>query len=132
MIDKTPSRPVDAYKAIIDELVTVTSRGLSEKLILSEKRWSNAPDENDANKFVRSLSDNQRQLLARMVRNERIGAIHDVLAELTWWISCRDVQFTFCGEPMPTQLSGMGLHGDYIGRLDDWEWPEEEASTDAV
>jgi hypothetical protein len=27
---------------------------------------------------------------------------------------------------MPVDLSGMGLHGDYIGRRDDWEWPDDE------
>jgi len=49
--------------------------------------------------------------------------MHDVLAVLTWWTNCQDVALTFRGEAMPVEQSGMGLHGDYIGRLDGWEWP---------
>ena len=27
-------------------------------------------------------------------------------------------------DPMPVDLSGMGLHGDYVGRSQDWDWPQ--------
>lgn len=43
-----------------------------------------------------------------------------------WWITARDVGLTFRGEPMPVELSGMGLLGDYVGRRDGWEWPSSE------
>jgi hypothetical protein len=60
-----------------------------------------------------------------MIHTERIGAIHDVLAVLSWWVAARKVGFSFRGESMPVELNGMGLHGDYIGRLDGWEWPKD-------
>jgi hypothetical protein len=59
-----------------------------------------------------------------MLSEARDGTIHDVLAALTWWMTARDVGLTFRGEPMPFELSGEGLHGDYIGRRDGWEWPK--------
>lgn len=59
-----------------------------------------------------------------MLQAERDGAIHDVLAVLSWWIDCRDVGFAVDGEPMPVSLSGTGLHGDYVGRRDGWQWPK--------
>jgi hypothetical protein len=62
-------------------------------------------------------------LLSEMLQEERDGAIHDVLAALTWWITARGVGLTFRGQPMPVELSGMGLHGDYVGRRDGWAWP---------
>jgi len=68
----------------------------------------------------------QRQMLAQMLHAERVAAIHDVLAVLTWWVLTRGVGLTFRGEPMPVELSGQGLHGDYIGRLDDWQWPSDD------
>jgi hypothetical protein len=123
------SRPVDAYKAIIDELVTKTSQGVRERLVLEEGVCSKAPKEEAANSFVRSLSIEHRRVLAQMLHDERQSAIFDVLAELTWWISTRDVGLTFRGEPMPTELSGEGLHGDYIGRLADWPWPDTDESS---
>ena len=123
--DQQFPRPIDTYMAIIDQLVSETSHGVSERLVAEDGIWSRAPREDAANEFVRSLSTDQRGMLARMLHKERTGAIHDVLALLTWWILTQDVALTFRGEPMPTDLSGMGLHGDYVGRLADWEWPNE-------
>lgn len=117
-------RPIDAYKAIIDKLVTKTSQGVHERLVIEVGIWSKAPHEDAANDFIRSLSTEQRRMLGRMLHDVRQSAIIDVLAELSWWISTQDVGFTFRGEPMPTELSGEGLHGDYIGRIADWEWPD--------
>jgi len=64
-------------------------------------------------------------MLAEMIHRQRIAAIHDVLAVLSWWVTARNVAFTYRGEPMPVELSDAGLHGDYVGRLTGWEWPED-------
>lgn len=88
--------------------------------------FSKAPDHREFNTFIRSLSPSQRELLSRMLQEVRHGAIHDVLAELTWWITTRGVGLTFHGDPMPVELSGMGLHGDYVGRVEGWEWPADK------
>ena len=119
------SRPVDAYKAIIDQLVTETSHGVPEKLVVQEGIFSRAPDDGVFNLFVQSLSTEQRALLARMLHAERTSSIHDVLAVLSWWLEAGEVALTFRGESMPVDLSGMGLHGDYVGRQNDWEWPQD-------
>ena len=88
--------------------------------------FSKAPAHARFNEFIRKLSPEDRELLAEMLQAERDGAIHDVLAALTWWLTARDVEMTFRGEPMPVELSGMGLHGDFIGRRDGWDWPRSE------
>ncbi len=118
-------RPIDAYKKIIDQLVTETSRSVIGGRVLEGRIIPHAEDRQDPTPFVQSLSAEQRQILAEMLHEERRGAIHDVLAVLTWWVVTRKVGFTLEGEPMPVELSGMGLHGDYVGRLSDWNWPEE-------
>lgn len=120
-----PTTPIAAYKAIIDQLVEDTTFGANERLLQETGKYSKAPADSIANDFVASLNHQQRELLATMLRQERIGAIHDALATLTWWLLCREVSFTFRGTPMPFELSGMGLHGDYLGRLDGWAWPSE-------
>lgn len=117
------SRPIDAYKAIIDQLVTETSYGVSERLVAQEGIFSRSPDEDSFNTFVRSLTAKQQEILAKMLHIERTSAIHDVLAILSWWMEAGEVGLTFRRESMPVDLSGMGLHGDYVGRLNDWEWP---------
>ena len=118
---ETPATPTDAYKAIIDQLVNETR--LSGSCVAEKGIFSNAPADQEYNAFIQSLSTKQRALLARMLSEERDGTIHDVLAMLTWWLIAREVSLTYRGEAMPTELSGMGMHGDYVGRRDGWEWP---------
>ena len=118
-----PDTPLDAYKAIIDQLVHETRLSGPGSWLAEEGIFSNAPADQEYNAFIRSLSPEQRALLARMVNEARDDAIHDVLAALTWWMTAREVGLTFRGEQMPIELSGMGLHGDYVGRRDGWEWP---------
>lgn len=114
---------MSVYKEIIDSLVK-DSNSISSQLILKHGIYSKVKGEEKYNELVSSLSQEQRILLAEMMNKERISAFHDVLASLTWWIECKEVTLCYKGNEMPVELSGMGLHGDYIGRLDDWEWPE--------
>jgi hypothetical protein len=121
-----PETPLEAYKAIIDGFVTETTHSVLASLVENEAVFVRNPvgDEVEINQFVGSLAPEQRGQLAAMLREERKGAIHDVLASLTWWILAHDVGLTFRNEPMPVEISGMGLHGDFIGRLQgDWNWP---------
>lgn len=118
-----PTTPIDAYKAIIDQLVDDVRVFGSAGHVAERSFFSKAPAHARFNEFIQKLSPEQRVLLSEMLQEERDGAIHDVLAALAWWIATRDVGLTFHGEPMPVELSGMGLHGDYVGRRDGWEWP---------
>ena len=120
-----PKTPIEAYKAIIDQLVEETTAGVSERLLRESATYSNAPGDTIANDFVASLTPQQRGVLADMLKRERVSAIGGTLSVLTWWLLCRDVGLSFRGQPMPFELSGEGIHGDYIGRLDGWEWPSQ-------
>jgi len=124
MPSPTPMKPVEVYKQIIDQLVE-QSPSLGARLVTEESNYSKAPAFRHTNDLVRALAPEQRAVLAQMLTHERESAIHDVLAALTWWIDCRDVGLTYQGQAMPVQLSGEGLHGDYVGRRDDWEWPKD-------
>jgi len=118
-----PTTPIDAYKAIIDQLVDEVRIYGSAAHVAERSFFSKAPAHARFNEFIQKLPHEDRILLSEMLQEERDGAIHDVLAALTWWITARDVGLTFRGEPMPVELSGMGLHGDYVGRRDGWDWP---------
>jgi len=122
-----PTTPIEAYKAIIDQLVQENSQSIGERLLRESGLYSKSksPEAAAGNELARSVTHEQRVVLGQMLRHERIGAIHDVLAMLTWWLLCHGVGLTFHGQPMPIDLSGMGLHGDYIGRLNKWPWPED-------
>jgi hypothetical protein len=121
-------QPIDVYKAIIDQLVNETTHSVTQKLVTERGFFLETSDNAVFNELVRSLTPERRKLLGDMLLHERRGAIHDVLAVLTWWILCGGLAFTFEGEPMPVELSGMGLHGDFIGRLQGWDWPGQQQS----
>ncbi len=125
-IPEDDMNPSQAYKKIIDNLVNeVLPRGYGE-FVEKKGKFSAAPEHKEFNQFINTLNTEQRLLLSKMLSEERDATIHDVLAELSWWIDCEEVGLTLKGKPMPIDLSGMGLHGDYVGRLQDWDWPEEE------
>lgn len=121
-----PSTPIEAYKAIIDQLVEETSIGYHERMLREHGVYTKVPNRDAENDFVSSLETQQRDLFTRMLREERNGAIHDVLALLTWWLECREVGLTFRGHPMPFGLNETGLHGDYVARCDEMEWPDDD------
>jgi hypothetical protein len=125
-----PATPIAAYRAIIDQLVDETRLLGSSRHVVDIAKFSNAPAHQRYNSFIGSLSNEHRTLLSQMLQEERDGAIHDVLAALTWWITTRQVGLTFRGDPMPVELSEMGLHGDYVGRRDGWNWPRGKESSD--
>jgi uncharacterized protein DUF6547 len=116
-------RPIDVYQAIIDELVNETTRSVKQKLVTERGFFLETSDHAVFNELVQSLTPEKRKLLGDMLVDERRDAIHDVLAVLTWWMSSGGLAFTFEGKPMPVELSGMGLHGDFVGRLQGWDWP---------
>ena len=118
-----PTSPVEAYRAIIDKLIAETRLYGSSRHVAESGFYSKAPSDHEFNDFVRTMTGPQREVLARMLLNERDRAIADTLAALTWWICCRGVALTFRGEPMPEDISGMGMHCDYAARRDGWEWP---------
>jgi hypothetical protein len=117
--------PTEAYKAIIDELADEVRHMGGSSNISSFGMYSKAPSHQAFNEFIATLTDEQKRLLSQMLLDERHSAIHDVLACLTWWIECKNVGFTLNGNPMPVDISGMGLHGDYVGRIDGWEWTDD-------
>jgi hypothetical protein len=112
---------------MIDELVNETRHSISSRLVIEDGIFSKAPDLKPLDKLVEALKPTQRTMLSEMLQHERESAIHDVLAVMTWWMTTRDVGLTYQGKPMAIELSGMGLHGDFAGRCDDWEWPDEES-----
>jgi hypothetical protein len=101
-------RPVDAYKAIVDQLVNETTHSVMQQLVTERGFFLETSDYAVFNKFVHLLTPEQRRLLGDMLLQERWGTIHDVLAVLTSWMSSDGLAFAFQGEPMPVDLSGTG------------------------
>jgi hypothetical protein len=129
MDDKAPRTPLEAYQAIIDGLVRETrAHSVKATRVETNELFPERSAGARHNEFLRTLTPDQRKNVAELIREERDGAIHDVLAALTWWMTARDLQLTWGGQPMPTDLSDMGLHGDYVGRCNGWPWPSDQGT----
>lgn len=115
-----------AYREFIDGLVAATP-SVAEQRLRVEGIYGRAREDEPINSFVCGLRAEERELIARICRAERTAAIHDVLAQLSELLGAEGASFTMSGDELPVDESGMGLHGDFIGRLDDWPWPEVEA-----
>ena len=53
---REPSRPIDAYKAIIDQLVAETSHGVTEKIVVERGAFLETADNAVYNPLLQSLS----------------------------------------------------------------------------
>lgn len=111
------------YMTIIDELVSLSNKrgykNISEKGI-----YSKAVGSEKYNDLIQNLSVDEREILIDLLMETQVEAIHSVLASLSWWIDCKGLNLHQENEKLDVDISGMGLHGDYIGRLQGWEWPE--------
>jgi hypothetical protein len=112
-----------AYHSIIDELVLRSAQSVCADRAESNQPFPVSADHATFNRLIAGLSPEQRADLGAVLRAERRSAIHDALAVLSWWHECEGVGWSQEGVVLPLDQSGMGLHGDFIGRLNGWEWP---------
>ena len=129
--------PYEFYKNFIDSLAfgypsssvpirVVVEREDFSPIDADEAEWIQNSGNQEWYQFLSGLTREQRDLIAMQLLQERHGAIHDVLAQLSYRIDS-GMQITFKGEPVPTGLNG-SLHHDYVGRHAAkyrWEWPEK-------
>lgn len=126
MSEPAPATPDQAYRAIIDQLareskVSVTANRVRSGVLFPET-MGGEPGPRDINALLAALTPAHRETLARLLESERTGGVHDALVTLEWWASTRGLGLTFRGEPIDLDRYETP-HGDFVGRLDDWEWP---------
>lgn len=77
------------------------------------------PAEDQRRRFASSLTAEQRDMIARLLLDERLGAVHGVLSWLEWAKTCEDLALRD-GEEDFGQACRETFHGDFIAKL-----PEE-------
>ncbi|QQR87979.1 MAG: hypothetical protein IPJ76_07130 [Flavobacteriales bacterium] len=71
------------------------------------------PEQHEINLLLGRLSISDREIIARMLADEFVGGVFETLKALE----------TFGIDPFNEGYEG-SAYNDFIGRLDDWEWPE--------
>jgi hypothetical protein len=113
---KTP-----AYREMIDELVQVCKHGQGQ---IGARRvragvWNKSatqdfiPDQHAINLLLKRLSAEDREVIAGMLAQEVVTGVFEALKILE----------KFEVEPFKDGYEG-SPYNDFVGRLDDWSWPD--------
>ena len=113
----------DTYRQVIDHLVEVTRNGqgqIAPDRVISGVWNRNAtedrlPEQHAMNQLLASLSHDQRNILAKMLREQFVCGVFESLKALE----------DFHIEPFADGYEG-SPYQDFMGRVDDdpWPWPE--------
>lgn len=112
---------LDYYKDFIDGLVE-QKNGVDGKRILGNGYPKN--EENQPyNDLLAALSQDQKEVLAKLVQKARLGGIHDTLAYMNELADCDGLELRQNGEAFPYDEFA-SMHYDFICRCEGDEWPE--------
>jgi hypothetical protein len=111
------------YRDIIDELVRACREGQGQ---IGARRaraglWNagatpdRIPDQHEINLLLARLSTADRETIARMLADEVVTGVFESLKVLE----------QFGVSPFEDGYEGSPFN-DFVGRLDDWEWPEPD------
>ncbi len=111
------------YREMIDSLVEMCRNGQGQIGANRVRKgvWNqyatvdSIPEQHEINLFLARLSESEREILAGMLAQEVETGVFETLKVLE--------QFQI--EPFQTGYEG-SPYNDFIGRLDDWEWPESD------
>ena len=117
------SKGSEIYKNLIDELVKMSRSCVAANRIIKGE-VKGVETETGINDVLDKLDEKEREILAQYVLNAYHSGIYDTLEQLEWLRVCKNMVITVEGEILPTG-EYEGIPCDYIGRREDWEWPED-------
>ena len=120
------SAALSEYKTFIDGLVELARRqGASQVRLRDGMSFYPNPSREDQkyNDFVTSLNQEQRELLAELLRREREVGIFDMLAFMYW----KEYRLSRDGVELPVDPFDAESYYDLTCRLAGDTWPDERA-----
>ena len=114
----------EIYRKFIDSLVDMCRNGQGQigTNRVAKGIWnSNAtseyiPEQHKVNLLLEGFSLSERETLAKLLRDAVVTGVFETLKTLE----------TFQISPFETGYEGSPFN-DFIGRLDDWEWPDTQS-----
>lgn len=111
------------YQELVDTIVKMSKSCVHANWARNCEAKGNSDDVEKLNSLFAKLTAEEREVLANYALQAYSDGIYDVLCELEWNIDCKDMKIIVEGEELPT-TKFEGLGNDFIGRCEDWEWPE--------
>jgi Family of unknown function (DUF6547) len=113
---------LDLYKELIDALVAKTGADALAAWV-RKGSYPDVPGNEDINGLLVSLTDEQRQIVARMVHEARSDGFHDAIVVM---LTEGGFRMTKDGAELPFEPFGTESYFDYVARLAGQEWPEDD------
>lgn len=110
---------LEYYKNFIDGLVK-RKNGVLSKWIM-ENGYPNVEENRKYNELLESLSSAQKEVLAKLVQEARLGGMHDTLAYMNEMMDCDGLVLSQNGEVFPYDVFE-SMHYDFICRCEGDEW----------
>lgn len=114
-------KQLELYKSFVDGLVE-RKESITARRVLSEGLPNTANNAQD-NQILSTMSQEQRELLAKLLTQERISGMHDTLSYINELMDLEDLKLIQDGEALDNN-NFESLHYDFISRLEGDEWPE--------
>ena len=111
------SKELETYKKFIDEVVSIKEAITSKWVVRGS--YPETKENEYRNKVLHSLSDTQREEIAKIVQEAKESGIHDLLAFLNQECSVSYQGTELCPEPFGTELNY-----DFVARSDSEKWPK--------
>lgn len=133
ILDKPPGRPGDQvslepsglWKSFVETFASLHD-GVHHAWIAERGAYPDLAENQRVNELLRSLSQEQRELLAEMMIDARQGGVHDALVALNDRMARNGGAYMEKGILMEVQPFGTELYYDYVCRKAGDPWPDEE------
>jgi hypothetical protein len=121
-----------AYKRFVDELVDISKFAVSASRIRDHghpERTNNDAmpyDQSELEKIslFSTFSSKQKEVVAKMLLEERHSAVHDVASFLEGLLSSDGMRISWNGEDVPSSPYA-SMHYDYVCQREGDAWPDE-------
>ncbi len=109
------------YREFIDGLVEISGSIQARRIERNFRHPEPSPEVAELEEFIDSLTEQQKTLLTKMLREEKSSGIHDALAlfEAEEYTISDPRGRSFTGSPYAD------LHFDYVARLEGDPWPKQ-------
>lgn len=87
-----------------------------------ERGWPDLPENKPINDLLAKLSDEEKDVLVKMLQHERNGGIHDALVQINERVDLNELRIVEGGVEMAVEPYGNPMHFDYVCRREGDDW----------
>ena len=117
----TAPNGLEEYRKLVDGLVQ-RREGVLPRWV-REKGWPRLPENEPVNELLARLTPDDKEVLARIVREARDGGIHDTLAYLQEQMDLKNLRLVLDGVELPVSPYDTEIFWDWVARADGAPWP---------